>query len=115
MNTAVDAYVQDAVRPELRPVVAALRALMADAAPDAIEDFAYNMPVWRFKKIFAYLNANPTDITFSFVRGAAFDDPYRELKGKGKWARFIKIKRVEDMDEAILRFYIAQALERAER
>lgn len=115
MNSAVDAYVQDTVRPELQPVVAALRALMADAVPDAVEDFSYNMPVWRFKKIFAYLNANKSDITFSFVYGAAFEDPYRELKGKGKSARFIKIKRVEDMDEAILRFYILQAVEHAER
>jgi hypothetical protein len=109
-DPSVDDYVQQRVRPELRPVAERVRQVMRELAPKAIEKISYNMPVYAGRHIFAYFNASKTHITLSFTLGAGFEDKHGLLRGKAKHARFLKLKRVEDVNKTVLRYYVRQAL-----
>ncbi|MGI5171522.1 DUF1801 domain-containing protein [Spirillospora sp. CA-253888] len=107
---AVDQYVENKVLPQHRPTVAALRALMAEEAPDAAEVISYGSPAWRTNKILAIISASKTHITFAFERGAEFTDDHGHLQGVGKKTRHVKIKTPEALDAPALRDYIRQAV-----
>jgi len=113
MTLTVDEYVKTNILPQHQDVVKAIRDLMRECAPNAKETIAYGIPTWKVNKIFAVINPNKKDITFSFTHGAEFEDKYGLLKGGAKVARHVKIKDVQTFtaNQAALRDYIRQALE----
>ncbi len=106
----IDEFIAQKVCPEHRDVVAALRALMREAAPAASEVITYGILGWRIKRVIAVVSPTKQAITFSFARGAGFRDRFGLLRGAGHVARNVKIKRAQDINEAALRDYIRQAL-----
>jgi hypothetical protein len=82
---------------------------MRESAPEAKEEISYGIPVWRQRRIIAVISPTKKDITFSFSRGAAFKDRYKPLE-VGKVSKHIKIKAVDDVTQAVLRYYIKQAV-----
>jgi len=109
-NVLVDAYVRTKIRPEQQDIVAMLRELMRELAPQAKEEISYGIPVWRVKRIIAVISPTKKDITFAFSRGAEFEDKYGLLQGVGKVSKHVKIKGLKDVDKEALRYYIQQAL-----
>jgi len=107
----VDEFIRAQVLPELQPVAAFIRRLVKECAPEAVEDFSYDMPVFRMRHIFAYFIPNKENITFSFTYGVRFEDKYDLLRGRGKHARHVKIRDVEEINLAALKDYIRQAVE----
>ena len=107
----VDEFVEARVLLEFHPVVAALRELMRQAAPNATEMISYGIPAYKGRKIFAVISPTKKDITFSFTHGSEFEDKYELLKGVGKIARHVKIKNLQEFNKDALRYYIKQALE----
>jgi hypothetical protein len=107
----VDEFVINKVLPDHHDIVVMIRDLMREMAPDAIETISYGIPVWRGKRIFAYFSPNKKGITFSFSRGAQFEDKYGLLKGVGKSSRHIKINNLIALNMDALRYYINQALD----
>ena len=108
----VDEYVQQRVTPQLQPIVARLRELMREIAPATREMVSYDMPVFVQRNIIAYITAAREHITFSFTLGVNFADKYGLLRGKAKHARYLRLKKVEDINKAALRYYVKQALAR---
>jgi hypothetical protein len=104
-DTAVRAKVPD----HYRPIVAALRDLVRECAPDAAEVVMYGSPAWKAHKALAIISVSKTHLTFAFERGAEFDDPHGLLAGSGKKTRHVKLKSLDDVNEAALRDYITQA------
>ncbi len=116
MNPTFDAFVQANIPPEQHDIVRALRDLMRRCAPNVTEAVSYDMPVWNGSKhILAYINPNKNGITFSFVQGVLFEDKFGLLRGSAKWARFVRIKALKDINEEALCDYIRQALEHDDR
>jgi hypothetical protein len=109
-NSAVDDFVARRVLPELRPVVAMIRALMRDCAPKAEESISYGIPAYRMRRIIAVISPTKKDITLSFSRGSQLDDKYGLLRGVGKSSRHVKIKDVASANKRALRYYIREAL-----
>ena len=110
MTMTVNEFIKQRVLPEHRDSVAMIRQLMREEAPDAKEVIAYGIPVWKGKRIFAVISPTKKDITFSFSRGAQFEDKYGLLRGVGKSSKHIKIKNASDVSKTVLRYYINQAL-----
>ena len=106
----VDEFVRTKVLPELRPVVAMMRELMKECAPEARESISYGIPAYKLRRIIAVISPTKKDITFSFSRGAQFKDKYGLLKGVGKSSKHVKIKSLAAADKAALRYYIKQAV-----
>ncbi len=112
-SKAVDEFVEQKVLPEFHDIVAMLRKLMRELAPEAKEQIYYGLPMWNGKTApLAWISPTKRDITFGFTFGNEFDDKYGLLKGKGKNARHVKIKKVSDADKEALRYYIQQAVKR---
>ncbi len=114
MNRTVDEFVTSRVLPEYQEIVAMLRKLMRECAPNAKEMMSYNMPVYKGNGVLAWILPTKKDITFSFKSGVEFEDKYHLLKGVGKHTRHVKIKDLKDVDKEPLRYYIKQALEHDE-
>jgi uncharacterized protein YdhG (YjbR/CyaY superfamily) len=108
---SVDEFVQSRVLPELRPIVAMLRDLMKECAPSVTESISYGIPAFKGKRILAVISPTKQDITFSFSRGAQFEDKYGLLRGVGKSSKHVKIKSLSKANLEALRYYIAQALD----
>jgi hypothetical protein len=106
----VDEFVRLGVLPAHQETVATLRALMTQYAPDARENIAYNIPVWRRNAILAVVSPTKSHITLSFSRGADFIDDHGLLRGAGKTTRHLKFKKAADIDPDALRDYVAQAV-----
>ena len=107
----VDEFVEAKVAPEFRPVVAAIRGLLRECAPDAEEVISYGMPVYKGKTLFAWINPPKKDVTLSFTRGDKLEDKYNLLRGDAKGgARHVKMKNLEDVNKPALKYYIKQAV-----
>ncbi|HVE76614.1 MAG TPA: DUF1801 domain-containing protein [Actinomycetota bacterium] len=107
----VDDFIQEKVQPELHDVVERIRELMREEAPDATELISYGLPMWKLKYPIAWITPSKREITFGFRHGVSFEDPHGLLKGRGKYARHVKMKNVEAINEEALRSYIRQAVE----
>ncbi|HEU4866775.1 MAG TPA: DUF1801 domain-containing protein [Actinomycetota bacterium] len=108
----VDGFVEEKVLPEFRGVVALLRALMAECAPNAREMMSHGLPMWIDRSTLAWLSPTKKDITFSFAFGVDLEDRFGLLKGDGKNSRFVKVRSVEGAPVEALRFYIGEAVKR---
>jgi hypothetical protein len=106
----VDDFVKTRVLPGFQPVVAMLRELMKECAPGAKEVISYGIPAFRGKRILAVISPTKRDITFAFSRGAEFEDRYGLLRGVGRVSKHMKIKTLDDVDRAVLCYYIRQAV-----
>jgi len=107
----VDDFVKARVLPEFHPVVAVIRAMMKECAPNAQEIISYGIPAYKAKRIIAVISPTKKDITLAFSRGAKFKDKYGLLQGVGRISRHVKLKKPADLNKDALRYYIDQALE----
>ena len=110
MTITVDEFVSTRIQPEMHDIVAALRALVRECAPGTTEAVSYDMPCFIGRNIFAYINSTQEHVTFSFVRGVQISDTHGLLKGKAKHARFVRLKRVSDVNHDALCDYVSQAV-----
>jgi hypothetical protein len=107
----VDEFVKERVRPEYREIVAELRKLMRDYAPDAKEIISYGVPMYRQRRTLAVISPTKKGITFAFSRGAEFKDEYGLLEGVGKVSKNVRMRDLREVNTVALRYYIKQALE----
>ena len=103
-------FVKTKVQPEFRPIVAAVRSLISENAPNAREAISYGMPTYGQNKPVAWINAGKSGITLGFRQGAYFKDKYGLLRGDAKHAKHIRMKNQDDVNKPALRYYIKQAV-----
>jgi hypothetical protein len=108
--TTVDEFIKQRVQPEHYEIVEMLRYLMSEVAPNAREVLTYGILAWRENLILAVISPTQKDITFSFSKGAVFEDKYGLLGGVGKVSKYIKIRDAKEINETALKYYIKQAL-----
>ena len=106
----VDEYVKTKVPPKQQPIVRSVRRVMRELAPNAVEAFSYNMPVWKGRKIICWITSSGDHVNFGFTHGVGFEDRYGLLQGTGKVGRHIKLISIGDVDKRVLGYYIRQAL-----
>jgi hypothetical protein len=58
-------------------VLEQLRRLIGDAAPDAIEEWKWNTPVWSQNGNIVAIGAFADHVKVNFFKGASLDDPQR--------------------------------------
>lgn len=106
----VDEWVGKNVPARHRDIVAEVRGLLRKSMPGAEEVISYNMPVYRYEKPVAWINAGKSGVSVGFRDGTAIDDRYKLLKGTGKAARNVHMKNVSDINQTALRDYARQAV-----
>ena len=107
----VDEFAERRVLPEYRDIVAELRKLMREYAPNAKELISYGIPMFRQKRTLAVISPTKKGITFAFSRGADFEDKYGLLEGEGRVSKNVRMNDLKEVNRAALQYYIKQALE----
>ena len=107
-------------RPEVAPLVLALRDLVARAAPDAKESvyslyavvdlFTFARPSDAFIHIVAY----EKHVNLGFNQGSTLPDPHGLIRGTGKKIRHIRITTTDDLKKPLMG-YIRAAIKQAAR
>ena len=109
-------FMEKRVQEKHRPIVEAFRTLMRRVAPEAEErmrggaEAYYSVPVYRVKRDIIAISPSKSGITFSFAKGASFDDPFNLLGGTGKSSRNALVRNMGGFHEEALTHYIRQAV-----
>ena len=104
--TTVDEFIKQKVQPEHYEIVEMLRNLMREIAPNAREVLAYGILAWRGNLILAVISPTKKEITFSFSKGAEFEDKYGLLGGVGKVSKYIKIRDAKEVNKTALKYVL---------
>lgn len=92
--------------PEHQAVANALRRLVRDAVPDAIERvrpgwglIGYDVPFGRRTRYFAFVWVEPEHVHLGFEHGVLMDDPHGLLQGAGitKQVRWLTFEHVDEI------------------
>jgi hypothetical protein len=100
-------------------IALALRAMVLEEAPEAIESIydAYSAVAigfsftGRLKDGFCHIATYTNHVNLGLNRGATLPDPEKVLAGTGKSVRHIKIASARDLRRPFLRTYIRAAIE----
>ena len=109
--------------PHVSSLALALREIVLEEAPEAIESLAKGYAVaigfsFTGKPMgdgFCHVVAYSTHVNLGFNRGAELPDPSRILKGTGKSIRHITIHNHAELESPAIRRYLHAALEQAPR
>jgi len=82
--------------------LARMRALIAQADPDVVEEWKWNGPVWSHAGIVCTGEAYKKAVKLTFMKGASLDDPVGLFNSSlgGNTRRAIDIAEGEEIDEA---------------
>lgn len=109
--------------PHVSHLTLALREIVLDEAPAALESLAKGYAVaigFSFtgkplKDGFCHIATYATHVNLGFNRGALLPDPNRVLAGSGKLIRHIQIRTPDDLNLPYLRRCLQAAIEQAPR
>ena len=116
MKTPIEFFIESKVPPEHKPIVDKFRSLINLEFSNLKEEMRggtekyYGVPVYRNKRIIITLNPTKKGITFSFSDGKKFNDKYSLLEGKGNKTRNLRVGKLQEYKDEILRYYIKQAI-----
>jgi hypothetical protein len=109
--------------PHVSRLALALRDVVLDEAPDAVESISKGYAVaigFSFtgkplKDGFCHIATYTTHVNLGFNRGALLPDPNKVLAGNGKMIRHITIHDESDLERPYLRRYLQAAIEQVRR
>jgi hypothetical protein len=109
--------------PHISDLMLALREVVLEEAPEAIESIAKGYAVaigFSFtgkplKDGFCHIATYSDHVNLGFNRGALLPDPNRVLTGSGKSIRHITIRNQHDLDRPLIRRYLQSAIEQIGR
>ncbi|HEY3625938.1 MAG TPA: DUF1801 domain-containing protein [Terracidiphilus sp.] len=109
--------------PHVSSLALALREIVLEEAPEAIESIASGYAVavaFSFtgkpmKDGFCHVVAYRAHVNLGFNRGADLPDPARVLKGTGKSFRHLTIRNHDELASPVIRRYLQAAIEQATR
>ena len=93
-------------------LIAQLRKLIRDTAPDAIEEWKWNTPVWSQNGNLLAIGAFRDHVKINFFKGASLDDPHGLFNAglEAKATRAIDIHEKDRLDTAALQTLIRAAV-----
>jgi hypothetical protein len=105
--------------PHISKLALALREVVLEEAPDAIEtiiksyavSIGFSFTGKPLKDGFCHVVAYSTHVNLGFNRGALLPDPNKILIGKGKSIRHITIQDQRDLERPFIRRYLQAAIE----
>jgi hypothetical protein len=105
--------------PHVADLTLALREVVLEEAPDAIESIVQGYAVaigFSFtgkplKDGFCHIVSYSSYVNLGFNRGALLPDPNRILMGKGKMIRHITIRDQKELERPFVRRYLQAAIE----
>ena len=86
-------------------MVARLRKLVLEAAPELTEEWKWDTPVWSYKGNVVAAGVFKDHVKLNFFKGAALEDPKGQFNAglDAKATRAIDIREGEDINESALK------------
>jgi len=109
-SMTVDEFVEKKVLPEFRPIVAAIRALMKECAPEAEEGISYGVPMYGKRQGAGLDHAGQNRRLARLPYRRFLPDRYGLLRGAGKHARNVRMRSLDELNRTALKYYIKQAV-----
>jgi hypothetical protein len=93
-------------------VLAQLRKLIREAAPDVVEEWKWNTPVWSRNGNIVAVGAFQDHVKVNFFKGASLDDPRRLFNAglEAKASRAIDIHEGDRIDAAGIKDLVRAAV-----
>ncbi len=105
----MDAYL-DGLSADLRPIGDRLRALLDAGLSRATGQLWHGHPVWLIGKTpVAGFKAYSSYVTFMIWRGQQVDDPSGRLEAASRTMSAVKLRSVDEIDEALFAGWLKQA------
>ena len=91
-----------------------MRKLIKQAAPDAVEEWKWGIPVWSHDGIICTGETYKKVVKLTFAKGASLKDPARLFNSSldGKVRRAIDIHEGEEVNERAFTALVREAIER---
>lgn len=105
----VDEYIAGLV-PWQAEIVARIREIILNAAPDVKEMYKWGQPVYEKGGPLAYMKAFKHVVNFGFWRGVDIIDPTGLLEGDGDKMRHMQLKSIEQVKVDIFSDFVRQAV-----
>ncbi len=105
----IEGYVRS-LPPPVKPIVATLRRIVREAAPEARELFVENAPAYEANGLFARIEAKDREVIMSFLRGSQLQAPEGVLVAGGGDERHVALHNLEEVRENVLRTLVRQAV-----
>jgi hypothetical protein len=100
------------------PLALALREIVLQAAPDAVEQLFRNhaSALWygvgpKMPDMFCYIAMASRHVNLGFCRGASMTDPAGVMEGAGRAMRHVKFRSESDLQRPFVRAYLRTARE----
>jgi hypothetical protein len=89
-----------------------MRTLIRQAAPDAVEEWKWNIPVWSHRGLICTGETYKKVVKLTFAKGASLKDPSRLFNSslEGNTRRAIDIHEGEKIDETALKALVREAV-----
>ena len=89
-----------------------MRQLIKEAAPDIVEEWKWNTPVWSHDGIICTGETYKQTVKLTFAKGAALADPAKLFNASldGNTRRAIDLREGDQIDASAFKALIAQAL-----
>ena len=93
-------------------MIARLRKLILDAAPDLAEEWKWDTPVWSHRGNVVAAGVFKDHVKLNFFKGASLDDPTGLFNAglEAKTSRAIDIAEGEEIDESALKDLVRTAV-----
>src|SRR3982074_1971212 len=91
--------------------LARLRRLINDAAPELVEEWKWNTPVWSYKGNVVAIGAFQDHVKVNMLKGASLEDPHGVFNAgfEAKASRSIDIHKGDAINEAALKDLVRAA------
>ncbi|HTG41494.1 MAG TPA: DUF1801 domain-containing protein [Methylomirabilota bacterium] len=106
--------------PTIRTIAEALRAIVRQVVPDAIEAvrpgwrlIGYKVPVGRRSIYFAYVAPEPIHVHLGFEHGIFMNDPDGRLEGAHlnlRKVRYLTVRSIDEVDKQAFRALVREAV-----
>lgn len=107
LNNKVSEYINKA--PEEQVIILeTIRNLVHETVENVSEEIKWGFPVFAQGKDFAYMRFSKKHITLGFYHIDKLKDPDNLLEGEGNTLKHIKIKKKEDINQAVIVAWLQQ-------
>lgn len=108
-ESSVDAWFEGLPEKQ-RPLLERVRALIFATVPQVTEEEKWSRPCYSTSRgLFCYLQTSKSHATLGFQKGSALADPQKVLQGTGKDMRHVRLKSMDNPDDATLKGLLIQA------
>ncbi|OCA84024.1 hypothetical protein A8F94_14910 [Bacillus sp. FJAT-27225] len=96
----------------IQNITVALRKIILHSSPELKEEFKWSMPNYSYKGLVCYIQTAKNHVNLGFHRGNVLQekDTNKLLQGTGKALRYIRVKKMEEIQPEAIASLIHEAV-----